>query len=167
MVKTERGCKWLWAAEKSCGGEESDQRLRAGNKPPGGLVLLCTIWLARCCPDIRAPRKSLLLRSPSSAQLSRFPIHQSRGEHTPPWRKFALRWTCTITAFAFGKKVAWFIKHYCVHYRQKKKSKDKKSWMWNFNITLPLHSLPGSTKLYRFAIGLLQGVTHNAQNFRF
>ena len=27
--------------------------------------------------------------------------------------------------------------------------------MWNFNITLPLHSLPGSTQLYRFAIGRL------------
>ena len=38
MVKTGRGWNWLWAAEKSYGGEESDQRLRAGNKPPGGVV---------------------------------------------------------------------------------------------------------------------------------
>ena len=33
-VKTGKGWNWLWAAEKSYGGEESDQRLRAGNKPP-------------------------------------------------------------------------------------------------------------------------------------
>ena len=32
-----KGWNWLWAAEKSYGGEESDQRLRAGNKP-GGVV---------------------------------------------------------------------------------------------------------------------------------
>ena len=37
-VKTGKGWNWLWAAEKSYGGEESDQRLRAGNKPPGGVV---------------------------------------------------------------------------------------------------------------------------------
>ena len=34
MVKTGRGWNWLWAAGKSYGGEESEQRLRAGNKPP-------------------------------------------------------------------------------------------------------------------------------------
>ena len=38
MVKTGRGWNWLWAAGKSYGVEESDQRLRAGNKPPGGVV---------------------------------------------------------------------------------------------------------------------------------
>ena len=38
MVETGRGWNWLWAAEKSYGDEESDQRLRAGNKPPGGVV---------------------------------------------------------------------------------------------------------------------------------
>ena len=38
MVKTGRGWNWLWAAGKSYGGEESDQRLRACNKPPGGVV---------------------------------------------------------------------------------------------------------------------------------
>ena len=37
-VKTGKGWNWLWAAEKSYGGKESDQRLRAGNKPPGGVV---------------------------------------------------------------------------------------------------------------------------------
>ena len=71
-------------------------------------MLLCmrTSWPARRCPGIRAPRRSLSLRCPGSAQLSHFPINQSRGEHTILWRKFALRWTCIITAFAFGKK--WF-----------------------------------------------------------
>ena len=34
-MKTGQGWNWLWAAEKCYGGEESDQRLRAGNKPPG------------------------------------------------------------------------------------------------------------------------------------
>ena len=63
----------------------------------------------------------------SSAQLSRFPINQSRGEHTPLCRKFALRWTCIKTAFAFGKNVTRVIIHYCVHYQQKKNSKEKKS----------------------------------------
>ena len=38
MVKTGRRWNWLWAAEKSYGGEESDQRLRVGNKPPVGVV---------------------------------------------------------------------------------------------------------------------------------
>ena len=41
MVKTGRGWNWLWAAGKSYGGEESDQRLRAGNRCCGA------VWLAR------------------------------------------------------------------------------------------------------------------------
>ena len=37
-VKTGKGWNWLWAAEKSYGVEESDQRLRAGKKSPGDVV---------------------------------------------------------------------------------------------------------------------------------
>ena len=69
-----------------------------------------TSWPARRCPGIRAPRWSLSRRSPttttgpSSAELSRLPITPSRGEHTPLWKKLPFdRWTCIITAFAFGK----------------------------------------------------------------
>ena len=114
-------------------------------------------WPARRCPGIRAPRRSLSLHSPSSPQLSRFPINQSRGEHTTLWRKFALRWTCIIPAFAFGKK--WLgslnIIVFITDKRKRARKKKELNVKRNENITLPLRSLPGSTQLYRFAIGRL------------
>ena len=90
-------------------------------------VMFITSWPARRCPGIRAPRWSLSLRSPSSAELSRLPITPSRGEHTPLWRKLLFdRWTCIIQ-LSLLEKVTQVIKHHCVHYRQMKKSKEKRA----------------------------------------
>ena len=72
-----------------------------------------------------APRWTLSLRSPSSAELSRLPITPSRGEHIPLWRKLLFdRWTCKIQ-LSLLEKVTGVIKYLCVHYRPKKKSKEK------------------------------------------
>ena len=117
-------------------------------------ALLFTSWPARRCLGIhvRAPRWSLSLRSPSSAELSRLPTTPSGGEQTPPGRKLLFdRWTCIIQLSLLGK-VTGVIRHLGVHYRQKKKSKENSPPSWR----LPLRS-PSSAELSRLPITSSRG----------
>ena len=59
--------------------------------------------------------------------LACLPITPSRGEHTPLWRKLLFDRSTCIIQLSLLEKVTRVIERHCVHYRQKKKSKEKRA----------------------------------------
>ena len=74
------------------------------------------------------------------------------------WKHFPREKICSSlnlhnNSFHFWKKVTRSLKSIMFITDKRKRAKKNKPNMGNFNITLPLRSLPGSTQRYRFAIG--------------